>query len=487
MLWTLKDAFSAHYVERGYNSKQVSRVATALKELAIRRDKTHETEWQSRYLSFIRTHIDPLWWPDDVRRHVLDAEGWEPPVLSNPNDRSPLSPREEFSIRGATISRVELSSRLAESIDRFIETTEALRSLTDFYDNELIRRGFDIHVRQLNDAKHAKRLWDFARESRDLATAETLKLLSNRLLDFGDADASFDCLVAAYRRASDYWGRQPGAQSYLAELCARDANRVRDFFIEISQGAFQSDYGGFDLPQTIASFFAVSKQIPLLHQVFEDYLQHCQELFAHLPVSDRYAWLREYRQAGLDESGEVINFLIDLLGESEIDQGNRLLHVIADLANFEASLVCRAACERLSTAEPLLLNRLETLIDALSEVCPAVLADNAALLTPLLLQPNFRRRMTLAEVVRKLVTYTQLPSNLLAAVNATERAYTPVIMYPSRRFVVPEPSDDFVKFIERGALFDFRDRVRGVCACTAYPPGNCTLAHRADLDKLRLD
>jgi len=275
--------------------------------------------------------------------------------------------------------------------------------------------------------------------------------------------ASFDCLLAAYGRASDYWGRQPQAQSYLAELCTRDVNRVRDFLVERSQGAFRTDYGGFELPQTIASFFAASGQIPRLRQVFEDYLQHCQELFAHLPPSNLYDWLRDYRETGLDEPTEVINFLLDLLGESEIDQGDRLLHVLADLANRDPSLVCRASCNRLSSAEPLLLNRLETLIGALSEICPTKLADNATFLTPLLLQPNFRRRMIMVEVVRRLRARAQLPADLLSAADSAERAYMPLISYPSRRFIVSEPSNEFVRFIKRGALFDFRDRMRGVC------------------------
>ncbi len=410
VLWTLKDAFTPHFVERGRHPKQVARVTQRLRDLAVRLDAANAAAWQERYITFIRTHVDPGWWPDDVWGEVQAKEARTPRHARDQYSSSPLQERNEFTVGGQPMSRVEIERRLAESIDSFSRTVEQLRSENDhFYDRNLINPHFRRHVAKTASLDELSRLWKLARDDRDLVDSESLHVAAHRLFDFGDSDAGFECLLLAYQRSSDYWSGSHHARPYLVELCDRDRERVANFLVERCRAAFQPNSGGFDLPRMIARFFAACGDVVSLRRVFEDYLNHCEELFAHLPREERYAWLRDYREDGRDESEQTVEFLLDLLREPEIDQSQRLLRVLANLAKTRAELVCRAVCRRMLKAESLLRERLEALLDLLAWLCPQVLARHLEALLPLLQEPHFRLRMTLIGVIRTVSASTTVP------------------------------------------------------------------------------
>lgn len=73
-LWILKDVITPHNHEKGSHSKQVINVAKSLREMAERVDPGKLEKWKARYVSFIRTNIDPGWWPDEVLDLVLEGE-----------------------------------------------------------------------------------------------------------------------------------------------------------------------------------------------------------------------------------------------------------------------------------------------------------------------------------------------------------------------------------------------------------------------------
>ena len=167
----------------------------------------------------------------------------------------------------------------------------------------------------------------------------------------------------------------------------------------------------------IARFFAACGAAVSLRRVFEDYLNHCEELLAHLPREELYAWLRDYREDGRAESEQIVEFLLDVLGEPEIDQSQRLVRVLANLAKTRAELVCRVVCRRMLKAESLLRERL-----AVALLCPQALTQHLESLSPLLQEPHFRLRMTLIGVIRIVSASTTTPTAVTVAAHESERA-----------------------------------------------------------------
>src|SRR5207248_3514921 len=208
---------------------------------------------------------------------------------------------------------------------------EKLRSENSyFHERELIGSALEAHAVKPASRESSLHLWDVAQATGDDVGATTLHAIAQKLFDFGESNAGFKCLLLAYQRSTEYYSGSNSAEAYLAELCGRDRERVITFLAERCERAFSAEYGGFDLPRMIARYFAAVDDIDGLRSVFHDYLTHCQELFAHMPKEEPYTWLRNYRENGRNEEAEVVGFLIDLVGEPEIEQARRLVRVFTD-------------------------------------------------------------------------------------------------------------------------------------------------------------
>jgi Cdc6-like AAA superfamily ATPase len=463
VLWTLKDAFTPHFVERGRHPQQVIRVARHLFNFAVTVEPARSPEWQSRFTRFVQTHFDPGWWPADVCEHVRNTGGGIIPRAKEPYSSSPITPRDGYVIEGVKQSQEEIKRRLELSVDSFCRTVESLCSENDyFHDRELVCPALLTHMTASKTLDEVKRLAAVVRAGEHFASAELLCAIGHRLIDLGDQDGGFAALLAAYQRSAEYHPGSPNSLPFLIELCQRDHQRMADFLVERCQSALRSDYGGYDIPRMVARFYAACGDIDNLRKVFSDYLQHCEELFTHLPHETRYSWLYNYHDDGRDESEQVVELVIDLLGEPEIDQARRLLRVLTNLAKVRPELVCRICCHRLPVAEPLLRERLESLLVALASLCAKQLAPCLEQVLPLFALSHFRLRMSLANVVRGVAALADVPASVRSAAEGVERAYSHTIAYPSRRLLINEPTSEFIRFFRRGVLFDLHDRLDAV-------------------------
>lgn len=472
IFWTLKDVFTPHFVEKGRHSKQVIRTVHSLRELGKRQNPTNVNTWDERYTTFIRTRLDHAWWPDDIWHKVTATESRTPRHATDPYNSPSLESRQEITFGGQPIPPSEVKRLLEESIDSFCHTVEQLRSENShFYNWGLIGSALQTHATKQPSVENAQRLWKLARDAKDLVGPEALRATSNMLFDVGEFDAGFDALLLAYQHSSSSFPGSNKNQPYLVELCLRDKERLASFLAEQSEENLHSDYGGFDLPRMIARYYSTTGDVDRLRNVFQDYLTHCEELFAHFPKDERYQWLRDFKEGGRDESEEIVEFLVDLIGEPEIDQSERLIRVVVDLAKTRPALVCRVVSRRMQNVDPLLRERLEVLLNALAWLCPSELSHHLETLVPILKEPHFRLRTTLVRIIHRIGETVPISAEIAFAAEEAERAYSPLIAYPTRRFLHTKPSPEFVGFLKHGLLTDLRDRIKYIGDLVRIHPG----------------
>lgn len=471
VLWTLKDAFAPHFHERGRHLKQVIRVVRHTSELGKRYDPAQATAWQQRFTDVITTHIDPNWWPQDVWDDVCRRESRTPRHAKDPDQSSHHTDQSEFTLDGMATPRAEVERRLNESIDSFFTTLEKLRAENSyFYDRDLINPALRRYVAATMALPEMGRIADAADAAGDLVSSDTLRDIAHRFFEFGANDEGFERLLRAYQNCVRYYSGSEHGQPYLEELCGRDRQRVAAFLAEQGASALRSDYGGFDLPRMIARYFAACGDKEKLRMVFSDYLQHCEELFAHMPTDARYAWLKNFRESSKDESVEVVNLLVDLLSEPELDQAQRLVRALGNLAKARPELVCRIACQRYAGAEGLLRERLGAVMETLAVVCAAHLAPHLGPVAPVLAEPDFQQRILLMAILRRVHQDLPLKPTLSAVLEEAHRDYYPVIPVPSAPLILAEPSSDFVRFLQSARLFDFERRLQGICELLRIAP-----------------
>ena len=461
LLWALKDAFSPHFVERGRHPKQVVRAARHLKDLGARLEPEKSEIWRVRFESFISTHIDPGWWPDDVWAVVQKCENRAAYHAREPYGHDSSKPK-ELILNGQSILRDEIEQKLSESVESYCRTMEQLRAENGhFYEPTVVNSAFEFHVSRSSSISEAHRLKTIA-EADDSLKSEAVRILAHRLFDFGEYDSGYETLLLAYQRETKYYPGEEEAEPILKELCQRDQGRIADFLVQRCEEHLMKSYGGFDMPRFIARYFSACGDVVSLQKVFEDYLIHCQELFEHLPQQELYGWLRDYVEGNTIEDEEIVHFLIDLLSEPEIDQAKRLLRVFSALSKSRPKIVCRIYCQRIKEAEPLLRERLAILLDAVSYAAPEAIAPHLELIVPLLLEPHFRLRMTVAEVIKRVSKSVALSESIVEAAKKAERCYSPLIKYTTRRFLLTSASSEFIALLKKGALFSLLDEIRGV-------------------------
>lgn len=475
LLWALKDVFSPHFSERGRHPKQVERAARHLKDLGIRLEPEKSGIWRMRFEAFIRTHIDPGWWPDDVWAVVQKDE-----IRAAYHAREPYghdsSIQKELNINGQPIQKEEIEQRLSESVDSYCRTMEQLRAENGyFYDSMLVNSAFEYHASRSNSISEVHRLKTIA-EADDSLKSEAVRIIAHRLFDYGEYDSGYETLLLAYQRETKYYPGEEDAKPILKELCERDQARAADFMAQRCDEHLMQSYGGFDMPRFIARYFSACGDVASLRKIFDDYLLHCQELFEHLPQQELYGWLRDYVEGKSIENEEIVHFLVDLLGEPEIDQAKRLLRVLTALSKSRPEIVCQIYCQRLKEAEPLLRERLEILLDTVSYSAPEMVALQLELLVPLLSEPHFRLRMTIIDVIKQVSKSVPLPESIVEAANKAERTYSPLIKYPYRRFLLAPASSDFIKFLRKGALFSLQDAIQAVSDLLQVKP-NVVIAY----------
>src|SRR5207249_7880249 len=106
--------------------------------------------------------------------------------------------------------------------------------------------------------------------------------------------------------------------------------------------ALDSPHQGFNIPRTAAIACDILGNVETLTRLFDDFLLHCQELFAQLPNYRRFDELRDWTELERDEKTQIVDLMIDRLQSPEIDAGNRLLFAICKLCSASGNEIGRA-------------------------------------------------------------------------------------------------------------------------------------------------
>jgi hypothetical protein len=169
MLWTLKDAFTPHFIEPGRHARQVARIAGRLRDVGMRLEPSKTAAWRELYNTFIRTHLDPGWWPDDIWTEVQRIEARSPRRARGPYSSPSPESRDEFTLGGQPTPRAELEHRLGESVDSFCRTFEQLRSENSYFHGQnLVNAALRAHTGRAAATNEVRRLWEVARAARDM-------------------------------------------------------------------------------------------------------------------------------------------------------------------------------------------------------------------------------------------------------------------------------------------------------------------------------
>lgn len=389
ILWALTSVFANQFSEDGKHPKQVVNAKQHVVEIVEKSGnlKLFET-FKQRLDYFIRTNITPRHWSK------LTSKYWQLQHLALPEedlqsgqDVYAESPQKMYKLEGEAVTIQEIKDQLSASFEDYKETIQKLKDENQsFYESALTDSALKLHISQTPQSLGLLSIKDYLMSEGKWSNADLLRKLGHRFMDLGDVKNGLECLELAYSNTMD-WSRWKRNQHDFKVISEYDTQRAIKLLVSESY-RFLTEYSGYEVPASVASAYDVLGDIQNLKRVYQDYLQHCQELFEQLPKRKAYKWLKDYPPEADDFDQLVVQFLVDELDTIEIDLGNRLIDAYRELCLARPEITLPIFVERLLNADELPKNRLLTILYMVASDSPHLFIPYAEKISDLLNSKN---------------------------------------------------------------------------------------------------
>lgn len=472
-LWCLTELFANHFSEDGRHCNQIMETRQHIVDLV------HEScsveiynEFENRFRRFILTEITPRHWPEDLKKELGIPGSTN---VKNDNADSWAKPPSEFKLDGESITIEGIAEKCRVSFTEFLKTLDKLKNQNEhFYERDLVNTSLRHHITTAKTLEDLISIKEYAESEGRWQDATVIEQLAERFVEFGDHANAISCFGIAYACYGS-WSRWRDNRKYLAAAAARDRQTAKKFVLKECYESTCGSGGGYDTPPIAASGLDVLDEPQMLEDVFNDFLTHCESMFAQLPKNDNYAWLKEYKEPSADANQLILNFVVDELSTSEIDHGERLIRAVTKLAIARPDEAIPVLITRMVSASGRILRRLLTVFYCLATHCPQLLVPHQQVFAQILEREDFFCRQTVLRILRRVDEASPLEASVNSSVQRIDRNYSDAIYYSS--YILPSCSTpEFKNFLKRNTLFDFSKQVELMEKILQVPPGSLVAA-----------
>lgn len=464
ILWALTSVFANNLSEDGKYPKQVVNAKQHIVEIVEKSGnlKLFET-FKQRLDHFIRTNITPRHWSK------LTSKYWQLQHLALPEedlqsgqDVHAESQQKMYKLEGEAVTIQEIKDQLSASFEDYKETIQKLKDENQsFYESALTDSVLKLHISQTFLSSDLLAIKDYLISEGKWRNADLLRELGHRFMDLGAVENGLDCLELAYSNTMD-WSRWKRNQHDFKVISEYDTQRAIKLLVSESY-RFLAEYSGYDVPASVASAYDVLGDIQNLKRVYQDYLQHCQDLFEQLPKRRAYKWLKDYPPEADDFDQLVVHFLVDELDTIEIDLGNRLIDVYRELCLARPEITLPIFVERLLNADELPKSRLLAILYMVAYDSPQLLIPYAEKISNLLNSKHFQWKMMTIKLLQFVAQSGSVSETVKARLKSAQHYYSPIINYSTFRLPHINPSDKFLGFFTKNTMIPIQDQIGSCC------------------------
>ena len=473
-LWCLSESFVNHSGDDGGHCKQIIGSREHIVNL-VRKFCSEDVQqaFEDRFRHFVLTEITPRHWPDQFKDEFSIPHGSNGERGGNAISSDHQS--SDFMLDGEIVTREGIAEKCRESFSEFLVILEKLETENEhFYERDLLDVTLSHHITEARSPKDLIPIKEYVESQGRWQNQNVIECLAERFLQFGDDNNAIACFGMAYE-CYDHWLRWRRNGRYLAAIAEKDKRAAKTCLLDECYDSVAKSEGGYDTTPTAATGLAVLNKPRMLEAVFNDFLIHCESMFAQLPQDNDYAWLKEYAGPTCDENQLILQFSMEDLGTPEIDHGERLIRALTRLAIARPKSAIPVLIDRTPSASGRVLRRLLMILHALAGQRPDLLASHQQTLAKLLDRENFFIRQSVMHILRYLSRISPLKSSVTAAVQSVERKYSASISHSSYR-MSSNPSSTFSSFLKRNTLFHFSDQVSLMEKILQVQPGSLVAA-----------
>ena len=470
-LWCLAEAFSNEYSDDGAYSNQVIRIREHLVDLVRRSSPSSVVHrYEARLRHFVLTEVTPRHWPERFRTSA-DVP-W-----SLPQERSdadvPL--KASFRLHGESVARDELGARCKVSFSELRRILDALHAEEDhFYEPTLVKEVVRHHISAARTPEELTEIWKYLESVDEWRAPAVFDDLGKRYAKFGRWDDAVSCFGSAYVRATAWQVTTAGVE-HLTALAETNPLAAETYVLQKTYQSAAGARASYCTPCVAAGGLHVLNKDDALNAVFDDFLGHCESMFAQLPDDDNYHWLAESSVDDWDEERSILDFCIRQLDTPEIDHGDRLVRALAALAIDRSGPVVSVLVVRALSSAGRVRRRLLMILYTLATRKADLLAPHQLELVGLLEQHDYCCRETGLRILAAVQQATALDQSVAAAVRKLEAKYSVQVFHRGHR-MTGRPSAEFESFLKKSTLFDFSDRIELLERILEVPGGCCIAA-----------
>ncbi len=423
------------------------------------------------------TEISPRHWPADLKDEFS--------VCSDPDsdngsgaEESAHSPS-EFMLDGTTVTKEGIAERCMESFSGFLAILKKLKDQNaHFYETDLLDATLRHHIAEAGSTEDLISIREYVESQGRWQDPSAFECLADRFMELGEKDNAVDCFASAYlcyntRNALGYlWQGNP---KYLATIEKVNKTTATMTLLEKCYNSVSRTEGGYDTAPIAATGLDILNDPCLLETVFEDFLTHCESMFAQLPKDNDYAWLKEYAGPTFDENRLILQFCIEDLDTPEINHGERLIQALTRLAIARPQSTIPLLVSETLSANGRRLRRLLMILHTLANQKPNPLASNQQMLAKLLDREDFYCRHSAKCILRCVSKVSPLETAVSAAVERIDRNYSAAISHSTYR-LPSKPSSAFSNFLKKNTLIHFSEQVKTIEKILQIQPGSLVAA-----------
>ena len=471
-LWCLSESFTNQNV-----------TAKARKHIVDLVRKSHpgviQRTFEDRFRHFVLTEVAPNQWPDDLKDEFSvpsDPDG------DDENDVA-LGGRvpSDFMLDGEYITKEGIAEKCRRSFSDFLAILEKLKAQNKlFYVRDVIDETLRHHIAEALSTDDLIAIKEYTESQGRWQNPNIFECLAERFVDFSDHDNVIKCFGFAYTCYYDWYSWRSNTK-YLAAVAEKDWKAAETYLLKQCYDSAGGSDGGIDTPPFAAAGLEVRNEPLMIEAVFNDFLTHCESMFAQLPQDNEYAWLKDYAEPDFDENQSILQFSMEELSTQEIDLGERLIRALTRLAIARPQSAIPPLISRALSSSGRILRRLLMILQAISAQRPDLLVSHQQTLAYFLDQEDYLCRQTAMHILQCVSEISPLESSVAKAVQRVDRKYSANISYPTYR-LSSSPSATFSDFLKQHTLYDFSDQVSLMEKILQVRPGSLVAAIEKSLN-----
>jgi len=468
-LWCITELFANHFSEKGRHCNQIMKTRQHIVNLVHKScsEKIH-SEFETRFRRFILTEITPKHWPEDLKKELGISDNTN---VNNENANSWAKPPSEFKLDGENITIEAVAEKCRAPFAEFLVTIDKLKKQNEyFYERDLVNTSLKHHIMTAKSSEELIPIKEYAESKGRWQDAIVIEQLAKRFEEFGDYANAISCLEMAYA-CQGSWSPWQNNRKYLVAIVERDRQTAMKCVLKQCYESTSGSGGGYETACIAAYGLDVLDESQMLEDVFNDFLTHCESMFAQLPKNNNYAWLKGYKELPYNLNQLILNFFVDELSTSEIDHAQRMIRAMAKLAIARPDMAIPVLSTRIALASGRILRRMLTVIYCLATHFPQLLVPHQQMLAKILDRENFFCRQIVLRILHCVDEVSPLEASVNGFFQLIDRNCSATIHYSSN--ILPSCSTpEFKSFLEQNTSIDFTNRVELMEKILQIRPGS---------------